>query len=412
MSPSAEYPSLAANAIPIHETDLLTRYEQVMVSPGMQNARRILGHPLAVSALLAGTSVITGLAARHGMDDPFQAMATDRITDIGRVNTGPDKVSDVNAEALSNLALYGAIGYLGAGKLIGNKLQRKERRAGVAELPKKWTDHVVVVDPARLSFDTLAALLPSRRMALLHDGRLLQGDVLEGGQLMSSSRRHVNAWGAEHLSDVDVLKRLNLGQAAHVVINMWQPDSALFGNSSKDDQGVSPEKIANMLRTIRGIEGHEGLEVDIVAPDGSAIDFYLGKRELKDYFVQEDFKALRVLSPESAVIGHLTDRLEGRTIGVVSHVDQELEKALFTAGAQVVDKDDADVVVTYLPDDDKTNEAAAEVVNKNPSALVASLIERSTNYGEAERAGAVPVLIPEIVAQHVIEQWGDLRRSQ
>jgi len=414
MSSISEHPSLGADFEPIIEEPLLTRYERIAGSPAMEKARKWMRHPLVGSTGLFTLSVLLGLEAREGtpnLSDRFSDMMANRFTDLTRVNTGPDNVDSVYAEGLSNATLLAAIAYASAGQLIGNVLRSKERRAGVAELPKKWRNQVIVVDPDRVSFDKFSDLLPSRKMALLHGGSLLQSDVLEGGQLMSGTRRHVNSYGNEHLSDRDVLLRLRLQHASHVIFNLWKPDRALFDQSVDSDPVLSPEKVANMLRTIAGIDGTEGIGIDIIAPQNAGIDFLQGRRTLQDHFAQGNFENVHVTSPEDAVVRHVTDRLDGRTIGVVSHVDRDLERALISAGARVVDPSDAQVVAVYLPTDDAVNECSAHIVgSRRDNPTVAALIERQSNVGESQRAGAQAVLIPRIVAGQVIQSWTDLHR--
>lgn len=404
--------------------------------------RGLTEDPIIRSLGLLGASVALGLYAQPDIHADMQARltdwATDRLTGFAGINTGPTDADHVGAEALSHIALAFAFLYAGGAGVYARVSHSKDRRLGVAEMPNGWKNHVAIIDPSRSIFDQFGRLLPERNLTLVHDGRLLrEGEMLEGGQLTSKRRRHLNAMGASNLADEEVLSRLITGRPgkvrrklsqgvdrqrfpSNIIFNLWTPDRGLYSSEIENgeiaqpqDDDLTPEKVDGMARMLLSMSKGKRSGVDVIAPRGMQIDFHRTPVELD--FHMRQFHILgdvRVIHPEDIVADRLANgiRAVGRNkVAVLSHAPFQLMDDLERREIEVVGSEKArvgDLVIVHLPKDDLAIAASASLIGDGHR--VVTLLEDGSNVSQVQRIHASPLLIPEVVADHVIQSWQNM----
>ena len=387
------------------------------------------------TALLAVGSLMTGMLARGFQPGSLESTLLNRVPGIVGVDTGPTDVlggwemlPEIASGALAMGALLYGLGGVGVDAFLFSQAVDK----GQAPVPgtlgglreralsgKPWENHLIVIDPHRLVFDTLSNQNPKQQMVLMHSGEIMKDGLLTGGNLGPKAiRRHIDSAGIDHLSDADVLALANPGKADKVVINMWQPDQALYSaRYAKTDGGLSAEKADNMLRTIA--DNWPDREVEIILPKDQAWAYGLAANLFKDEHYDGKVK-LSIRTPEEKVIDLLAKKMadlgEGKTLWVESDIEKEevigfrpgeklrykltedFHKDLQSKGVKIADYlRKADVIGVYCSTDDLSNARAAELKREFPDKEVIVMIERRSNIDEAKSTGAVPWFLPEIV---------------
>lgn len=286
------------------------------------------------------------------------SMMQDRFSVLGQVDTGPTTVQHLTPEIASGVLFFTSIAYLLGSEGFKRWFDDQLKTNGLKELPHKWQDHIIVIDPQRLIFDQIAKEKPDK-IALIHTGNILHGEVLEGGQLKSGKRRHLNALTPEHLSDKDFLAMANPTNAEKWIINLWPPDRALYSTLQLEDnnpQPLSPEKAANTIRTLSN--NWKNQNVTVILPKGAKWAF----REAASLFTKDRFPLLgsiNVITPEEVITRKLQEASKGRKIAIISDMEtvkNEFENDLRAKGVEITGLEDSDVVVVYCSNDDIGNE--------------------------------------------------------
>lgn len=383
---------------------------QAVASPTLARLEKFARHSEVRALGLGALSLGLGLWSRGAADMPaLQEMLIERLTSIAGVDTGPTNVHNVITEAFSQISFVTAVAVFGGGQLIDRAVRNTQKRDGVAELPQRWRSHLAVVDPQRLIFDAVDATYPQYQMALLHDGSILrEGGHLEGGQLMSGRRRHLNALGTQHLSDPDYLSKARPANSHAWIVNLWHPDSALYSayRSNNEHQApLSPAKANNMLLTLS--ENWSGQQAIVIAPQ----NLPAGNTTASNIFAKRRFPKLRnvqVYEPEAIIGTQLAKFVGQRSLSITSDIPEVSAKFSYDMRQRCTINDEpgqAAVNVVYCSNDDEVI-LRCQDLTASPNQTVVAFLERSANVQEARVVGAHPWLLPDRIAQSLpVAKW-------
>lgn len=384
-------------------------------------------------------SMISGVIARDGFDSfPYSIVPAaldtlnERILGSMGVDTGPATMSHLKPEGVSNVLFGMSSLYLLGGEGIDLFIYNKNVKRGLAHLPitnkkipelirgKAWKDHTIVIDPNQLIFDSFSAAMPDSQLVLVHDGNPTvahEDGSLKGDDFgLRDLRRHINAIGADHLSDDDVLSRARPENAQKIIINLWRPDAALYSAifAASDSSSVySVAKVDNIIRTLASLNATG--DIQVLLPKGEKWQFDEDAKILLEGGTYGTM-GVSVINPEDLVINMLDEKLKSEKISgdnqviVVSDIEttqgqkKVLLKDVFESdmkqkGISVSSSEtDAQVIIVYCSTDDVSNAKAAQVSKRYPDKKVIVMVENSSNANEAKHTGASAWYLPGIIS--------------